>query len=35
VRYRDPNGVFTRVLLREITEPGVPVNRVVRKVRDL
>ncbi len=31
---RDPNGVFTRVLLREIKVPGVPVDRVVRKVRD-
>jgi Caspase domain len=31
---RDPNGVFTRVLLREIGTPGVPVDRVVRKVRD-
>jgi len=33
-RDRDPNGVFTRVLLREINTPGVPVDRVVRKVRD-
>ena len=33
-RDRDPNGVFTRVLLREIAAPGVPVDRVVRKVRD-
>jgi hypothetical protein len=31
---RDPNGLFTRVLLREITAPGIPVDRVVRKVRD-
>lgn len=31
---RDPNGVFTRVLLREIGAPGVPVDRVVRRVRD-
>jgi uncharacterized caspase-like protein len=31
---RDPNGVFTRVLLKEIDQPGVPVDRVLRKVRD-
>jgi hypothetical protein len=30
----DPNGVFTRVLLREIATPGVPVDRMVRRVRD-
>lgn len=33
-RDRDPNGVFTRVFLRELGAPGVPVDRVVRKVRD-
>jgi len=33
-RDRDPNGVFTRVLLKEIATPGVPVDRVLRKVRD-
>lgn len=31
---RDPNGLFTRVLLREIQRPGVPVDRVLRNVRD-
>lgn len=28
-----PNGVFTRVLLREMQRPGVPVDRVLRNVR--
>lgn len=31
---RNPNSVFTRTLLREIGAPGVPVDRVVRRVRD-
>ncbi len=31
---RDPNGLFTRVLLKEIDQPGLSVDRVLRKVRD-
>ena len=31
---RNPNGVFTRVLLKEIDQPGVSIDRVLRKVRD-
>jgi len=31
---RDPNGVFTRVLLKEMNRPGVSVDRVLRNVRD-
>ena len=30
----DPNGLFTRVLLKEIDKPGVSVDRVLRNVRD-
>jgi len=30
---RDPNGVFTRVFLKEMIKPGVPVDRVLRNVR--
>lgn len=30
---RDPNGVFTRVFLKEMVKPGVPVDRVLRNVR--
>ena len=30
----DPNGVFTRVLLKEIQKPGVPVDRMLKVVRD-
>lgn len=30
----NPNGVFTRVLLKEMERPGVPVDRVLRNVRD-
>ena len=30
---RTPNGVFTRVLLREMQRPGVPVDRVLKNVR--
>lgn len=31
---KERNGVFTRVLLREIMKPGVPVDRVLRNVRN-
>ncbi|MBP1625797.1 MAG: hypothetical protein H6Q00_272 [Holophagaceae bacterium] len=31
---RNPNGLFTRVLLKEIAKPGVPADRVLRNVRD-
>jgi formylglycine-generating enzyme required for sulfatase activity len=31
---RNPNGVFTRVFLQEMQKPGVPVDRVLRTVRD-
>ena len=31
---RDPNGVFTRVFLKEMDKPGVPVREVLQKVRD-
>jgi hypothetical protein len=31
---REANGVFTRVFLREMSRPGVPVDRVVRTVRN-
>jgi len=30
---KDPNGVFTRVFLKEMVKPGVPVDRVLRNVR--
>jgi len=30
---RDSNGLFTRVLLREMRKPGLPVDRVLRNVR--
>ena len=30
----DPNGLFTRVLLKEMEVPGVPVDRVLRNVRN-
>jgi uncharacterized caspase-like protein len=30
----DPNGVFTRVLIRQINRPGVPVDRMLKNVRD-
>ena len=30
---REANGVFTRVFLREMVRPGVPVDRVLRNVR--
>ena len=29
----NPNGVFTRVLLREMTRPGVPVDQVLKRTR--
>jgi uncharacterized caspase-like protein len=31
---RDPNGVFTRVFLKEMVKPGVSVDRVMRNVRN-
>lgn len=31
---KDKNGVFTRVLLNEMRKPGVPVDRVLRNVRN-
>jgi hypothetical protein len=31
---RNPNGLFTRVLLQEIQRPGVPVDRILHNVRD-
>lgn len=31
---KERNGVFTRVLLREMSKPGVPVDRVLRNVRN-
>ena len=30
----NPNGLFTRVFLKEMQKPGVPVDRVLRNVRD-
>ena len=30
----DPNGLFTRVLLKEMNRPNMPVDRVLRNVRD-
>ncbi len=33
-RDADPNGVFTRVLIREITKPGVPADQILKSVRD-
>jgi hypothetical protein len=29
----DPNGVFTRVLIREISKPGVPADQVLKRVK--
>ncbi|MBV9696438.1 MAG: caspase family protein [Gammaproteobacteria bacterium] len=29
----DPNGVFTRVLIREISKPGVPADQVLKHVK--
>jgi hypothetical protein len=31
---KDPNGLFTRVFLKEMAKPGVPIDRVVRTVRN-
>lgn len=31
---KEKNGLFTRVLLKEMTKPGVPVDRVLRNVRN-
>lgn len=31
---RNPNGLFTRVLLKEIDKPGLSVDRMLRNVRD-
>lgn len=31
---KDKNGLFTRVLLKEMTKPGIPVDRVLRNVRN-
>lgn len=31
---RNPNGLFTRVLLAEMNKPGLPVDRVLRNVRE-
>jgi hypothetical protein len=31
---RDPNGLFTRILLKEIDRPGLSADRMLRKVRD-
>lgn len=30
---REPNGLFTRLLLREMKKPGLPIDRIVRSVR--
>jgi hypothetical protein len=30
---RDPNGLFTRTLLKEIRTPGVRIDNVIREVR--
>jgi hypothetical protein len=30
---KDPNGLFTRVFLRQMETPGVPIDRVLRNVR--
>jgi TonB family protein len=30
----NPNGVFTRVLIKEMNQPGVPLDQVLREVRD-
>lgn len=31
---RNPNGVFTRVLVKEIKNPGIPAEQILRRVRD-
>jgi hypothetical protein len=30
---KDPNGLFTRVFLKEMDKPGMPIDRVLRNVR--
>jgi formylglycine-generating enzyme required for sulfatase activity/uncharacterized caspase-like protein len=30
---KDPNGLFTRVLLKEMTRPGLPVDQVLKRTR--
>jgi hypothetical protein len=30
----DPNGVFTRVLIKEMVKPGLPAEQVLKRVRD-
>jgi hypothetical protein len=30
---KNPNGLFTRVFIEEMTQPNVPIDRVVKKVR--
>ena len=30
---KEPNGLFTRLFLREMQKPGQPVDRVLRSVR--
>ena len=31
---KDKNGLFTRILLKEMNKPGIPVDRVLRNVRN-
>ena len=31
---KDKNGLFTRILLKEMSKPGIPVDRVLRNVRN-
>jgi hypothetical protein len=31
---RNPNGVFTRVLIGELRDPGVPAEQILKRVRD-
>jgi putative multiple sugar transport system substrate-binding protein len=31
---KNPNGLFTRVLIKEIRKPGIPAERVLRNVRE-
>lgn len=31
---RDPNGLFTRIFIKEIQTPGVPVDRILKNVRE-
>jgi hypothetical protein len=32
-RDKDPNGLFTRIFMQEMAQPNVPIDRVVKKVR--